>query len=178
MGEPKAVGDLTAGNSCGAGVPGSMWRTVSFLAAQASLTSWSEARMSTIRDVIMVRNTGCQNSRRIPRPINRNFSIEPPHVDPAILTRTGSGQYCAWPQISSLPRPRIKMVCQRFCVSISNSAPSCSFSKLSVYYSWMAARATPSAYVSSLRGQARQNDPVRAARCVIRHNHRTLARTR
>jgi hypothetical protein len=86
-----------------------MWRTVSFLAAQASLTSWSEARMSTIRDVMMVRNTGCRNSRRIPRPINRSFSIEPPHVDPAILTGTGSGQYCGWPQISSLPRPRIKL---------------------------------------------------------------------
>ena len=55
-----------------------MWRTVSFLAAQASLTSWSEARMSTIRDVVMVRNLGCRNSRRIPRPINRGFSIDPP----------------------------------------------------------------------------------------------------
>jgi hypothetical protein len=50
--------------------------TVSFAAAQASLTSWSEARMSTIRDVMMVRNTGCRNSRRIPGPINRSFSAE------------------------------------------------------------------------------------------------------
>jgi hypothetical protein len=107
-GEPHTAGDLTAGNSCVAGGPGSMWRTVSFLAAQASLTSCSEARMSTIRDVMMVRNTGCRNSRRIPRPINRSFSIEPPHMDPAILAGTGSGQYCGWPQISSLPRPRIK----------------------------------------------------------------------
>jgi len=62
-----------------------MWRTVSFLAAQASLTTWSEARMSTVRDVMMVRNTGCRNSRRTPRPINLSFSIEPPHVDPTIL---------------------------------------------------------------------------------------------
>jgi hypothetical protein len=63
-----------------------MWRTVSFLAAQASLRSCSEPRMSTIRDVRMVRNTGWRNSRRMPRPINRSFSIEPPHVDPSILT--------------------------------------------------------------------------------------------
>ena len=62
-----------------------MWHTASFLAAQASLTSWSEVRMSTIRDVVMVRNTGCRNSRRTPRPTNLSFSIGPPHVDPAIL---------------------------------------------------------------------------------------------
>jgi hypothetical protein len=87
-----------------------MWRTLSFLAAQASLASWSEARMSTIRDVMMVRNTRCANSRRMPRPINRTFSIEPPHVDPSILTGTGSGQYLGWPEISSRPRPPITMV--------------------------------------------------------------------
>ena len=87
-----------------------MWRTVSFLAAQAALASRSEARMSTIRDVRMVRNTGCRNSRRMPRPINRTFSIEPPHVDPAILTGTGSGQYFGWPEIRSRPRPRMMMV--------------------------------------------------------------------
>ena len=41
-----------------------MWRTVSLLAAQAPLTGCSEARMSTIRDVRIARNTGCRNSRR------------------------------------------------------------------------------------------------------------------
>jgi len=87
-----------------------MWRTVSFLAAQASLTRWSEARMSTIRDVMMVRNLGCWNSSCMPRPINLSFSIEPPHVDPAMLTGTGSGQYFGWPEIRSRPRPRMTMV--------------------------------------------------------------------
>ena len=58
-----------------------MWGTVSFLAAQASLAGWSEARMSTIRELRMVRNTGCRNSRRMPRPINRTFSIEPPAAE-------------------------------------------------------------------------------------------------
>jgi hypothetical protein len=72
-----------------------MWRAVSFLVAQASLATCSEARISTIRDVRMVRYTWCWNSRRMPRPIYRTFSIEPPHVDPAILTGTGSGQYFA-----------------------------------------------------------------------------------
>jgi len=43
-----------------------VWRTVSFLAAQAPLAGCSEARMSTIRDVRMVRNAGCRNSRRMP----------------------------------------------------------------------------------------------------------------
>jgi hypothetical protein len=69
-----------------------MWRTVSFLAAQALAATWSEARMSTIRDVMMVRNTWCRNSRRMPRPMNRSFTIEPPHVDPSILTGKESGQ--------------------------------------------------------------------------------------
>jgi len=109
-GKPKDAGDLAAGSSRAAGSPTSMWRSVSFLAAQAALASCSEARMSTIRDVLMVRNTGCQNSRCIPRPINRSFSIEPPHVDPAILTGTGSGQYFGWPEIRSRPRPPITMV--------------------------------------------------------------------
>ncbi len=36
---PKAARDLTVGRSCGAAGPESMWRTVSFLAAQASLTT-------------------------------------------------------------------------------------------------------------------------------------------
>ena len=84
-----------------------MWRAASPRAAQAPLAGWPEARLSTIRDVRIVRNTGCQNFRCIPRPINRSFSIEPPHVDPAILTATGSGQYFGWPQISSLPQPRV-----------------------------------------------------------------------
>ena len=53
-GEPKAEGDLTVGNSCRAGGPASMWRTVSFLGAQASLATCSKARMSTIREVRMV----------------------------------------------------------------------------------------------------------------------------
>jgi len=69
-----------------------MGRTASFLGAQASLARCSGARMSTIRGVLMVRNTGCRNSRRMPRPINCSFSIEPSHVDPAILNGMGSGQ--------------------------------------------------------------------------------------
>ena len=68
--------------------------------------------MSTIWEVMILRYVGCQNSTRVPRPINRSFSIEPPQMDPAILTGTGSGQYCWWPQINSSPRPRIKMVYQ------------------------------------------------------------------
>jgi hypothetical protein len=48
----------------------------------------------------------------IPRPINRSFSIEPPHVHPAILTGTGPGQYYGCPEISSWPRPPMTMVYQ------------------------------------------------------------------
>jgi len=89
-----------------------MWRTVSLLAAQAALASCSEARMSAIRDVMMVRNAGCRNSSCMPRPIIRAFSIEPPHVDPSILTGTGSGQYFGWPETRSPPRPRMTMAYQ------------------------------------------------------------------
>ena len=75
-----------------------MWRTVSFRAAQASSASCSEAQTSASRDVWMVPNTGCRNSRRMPRPINRNLNIEPPHVGPAILNGIGSEPLCRWPK--------------------------------------------------------------------------------
>ena len=63
------------------------------------LVSGSLARISTIGDVMILRYTGCWNSKRIPRPTNRIFSIEPPQVDPSILTGTGSGQYFGYPQV-------------------------------------------------------------------------------
>src|SRR5690242_10789727 len=36
----------------------------------------------------------------------RSFSIEPPQVEPAILTGTGSGQNFGWPEISAWPLVR------------------------------------------------------------------------
>src|SRR5579863_1682920 len=40
------------------------------------------ARMSRIREVTILRCTGCSNSRCMPRPTNLILSIEPPQVEP------------------------------------------------------------------------------------------------
>src|ERR1700730_10982233 len=54
----------------------------------------AHSRISWTLDVTMgVEYSGCQNSRCIPRPTKRRFSIEPPQVDPAMATKVGSGQY-------------------------------------------------------------------------------------
>ena len=45
-----------------------------------------------MHDVMIVRCSGCRNSRCMPRPIKDAFSIEPPQLDPSICTSTGSGQ--------------------------------------------------------------------------------------
>ena len=52
---------------------------------------------------IGVRYAGWRNSKCMPRPTKRIFSIEPPQDEPSILTRTGSGQNDGWPDIRPLP---------------------------------------------------------------------------
>jgi len=79
----------------------------------------SHCLISRMREVtIGVRYAGWRNSRCMPRPTKRIFSIDPPQEDPSILTSTGSGQNAGWPQIQASPCPQCTTVYQRCCVWI------------------------------------------------------------
>jgi hypothetical protein len=55
--------------------------------------------MSRILDVVIVSNSGCRNSRYIPRPTKATFNIDPPQLEPWIETRVGSGQNTGCPEM-------------------------------------------------------------------------------
>ena len=54
--------------------------------------------------MIGVGYSGWRNSRCMPRPTYCSLSMEPPQVEPAMATCTGSGQNSGWPEMrASLP---------------------------------------------------------------------------
>ena len=63
------------------------------------------SRTWIIMDVVMGSNSGCPNSRCIPRPMKPDLIIEPPQVDPWMMTGVGSGQNTGCPEIKALPKP-------------------------------------------------------------------------
>src|SRR5690242_15500398 len=64
---------------------------------------------------IGVAYAGWRNSRCIPRPTYCSFSIDPPQVDPAIATCTGSGQNSGCPD-SSASLPPSSTAVYRWCI--------------------------------------------------------------
>src|SRR5262245_25170763 len=63
------------------------------------------SRTWRITEVVIGSNSGCPNSRCIPRPMNPDLIMDPPHVDPWIVTGVGSGQKTGCPEMRALPKP-------------------------------------------------------------------------
>ena len=51
-------------------------------------------------EVVIGSNAGCANSMCMPRPMKPLLIIEPPQVEPLMVTSVGSGQNTGWPEIA------------------------------------------------------------------------------
>ena len=87
------------------GIPGPFPVPGSFVATGDVAAAAYRERTSRITEVRIGSNSGWPNSRRMPRPMNRVFSIDPPQLEPWMVTGMGCGQNTGWPEINAWSHP-------------------------------------------------------------------------